>query len=147
MGGLFREIGWEIDPALGARAGLGTCYIIYAIMVLMIYRELRAIRLEKGITLSQMSAMTGIAQPNLSRIEGGKVDARFSTLARIARALGVKPVLSAPPVLTMTDVAARMEDGRQRLAERGIHTRNVEQRLAWKQARGTDTSVERRLLR
>ena len=111
------------------------------------YRKLREIRLEKGITLSQLSAMTGIAQPNLSRIEGGKVDARYSTLARIARALGVKPVLSPPPVLAIADVKTRMANGRQRLAERGIHTRNVEQRLAWKQARGIDTTVERRLLR
>ena len=111
------------------------------------HRELREIRLEKGITLSLLSAMTGIAQPNLSRIEGGKVDARYSTLARVARALGVTPVLSPSPVLTMADVKARMADGRQRLAERGVHTRNAEQRLTWKQARGIDTSVERRLLR
>ena len=110
------------------------------------YRELRKLRLEKGITLSQLSAMTGIAQPNLSRIERGKVDARYSTLARIARALGVKPVLSAPVVMTMSDVRARMDEGRRRLAEHDIHVRDAEQRLAWKQSRGVDTKVERRLL-
>ena len=109
------------------------------------YRELRKIRTEKGITLSQLSAMTGIAQPNLSRIETGKVDARYSTLARIARALGVKPVLSGPVVMTMSDVRARMDEGRQRLAEHGIHLRDTEQRLAWKESRGIDTEVERRL--
>ena len=110
------------------------------------YRELRKIRTENGITLSQLSAMTGIAQPNLSRIEVGKVDARYSTLARIARALGVKPVLSAPVVITMSDVSARMDEGRQRLSKRGIHARDTEQRLAWKQSRGLDTTVEQRLL-
>ena len=110
------------------------------------YRELRKIRTDRGITLSQLSAMTGIAQPNLSRIEGGRVDARYSTLARIARVLGVKPVLSAPTVMTMSDVKLRMDEGRKRLAEHGIHIRDAEQRLAWKHSRGVDTAVERRLL-
>lgn len=110
------------------------------------YTRLREARLGMGITLSQLSAMTGIAQPNLSRIETGKVDARYSTLARIARALGVELVVSDPTVLTLADVRARMADGAQRLAERGIPPRDNEQRLEWKQARGVDTTVERRLL-
>ena len=74
------------------------------------------------------------------------MDARYSTLARIARALGVKPVLSAPDVVTMSDVRRRMDAGRKRLAEHGIHVRDVEKRLAWKESRGVDTAVERRLL-
>lgn len=110
------------------------------------YRELRKIRTDRGITLSQLSAMTGIAQPNLSRIEGGRVDARYSTLARIARALGAKPVLSTPGVITMSDVRRRMDEGRKRLAGHGIHVRDAEKRLAWKLSRGVDTAVERRLL-
>ena len=110
------------------------------------YRQLRETRLGMGITLSQLSAMTGIAQPNLSRIEAGKVDARYSTLARIARALGVELVVAAPAVLPLADVRARMAEGARRLAERGIPPRANEQRLEWKQARGVDTAVERRLL-
>ena len=110
------------------------------------YRQLRELRLGKGITLSQLSTMTGIAQPNLSRIGAGKVDARYSTSARIARALGVELVLSAPALLTLADVKARMAEGARRLSERGIPARDVEQRLVWKQARGIDTTVERRLL-
>jgi len=111
-----------------------------------VYRELRKIRTDRGITLSQLSAMTGIAQPNLSRIELGGVDARYSTLARIARALGVKLVLSEPSVMTVSDVKRRMDEGRKRLAEHGIHARDAEQRLARKEERGIDTSVERRIL-
>lgn len=114
--------------------------------VLDVYRQLRKIRLEKGMTLAQLSAMTAIAQPNLSRIETGKVDARYSTLARIARALGVELVLSSPGVLTLEDVKARMADGAGRLADCGIPDRDTERRLEWKQARGIDTTVERRLL-
>ncbi|MDE0376732.1 MAG: helix-turn-helix domain-containing protein [bacterium] len=110
------------------------------------YNQLRETRLAKGITHSQLSAMTGIAQPNLSRIEAGKVDARYSTLARIARALGVELVVSDPAVLTLAEAQARMADGARRLAERGIPPRDNEQRLEWKQARGVDTTVERRLL-
>lgn len=110
------------------------------------YRRLREARLAAGLTLSQVATMTGIAQPNLSRIEAGKVDARYSTLARIARALGVELVVAAPTVLTLADVRARMAEGTRRLAERGIGPRDNEQRLEWKQARGVDTTVERRLL-
>lgn len=110
------------------------------------YKELREARLAKGITHSQLSAMTGIAQPNLSRIETGKVDARYSTLARIARALGVELVVSDPTALTLADVQSRMAEGAQRLADSGIPPRDNEQRLEWKQARGVDTTVERRLL-
>ena len=113
---------------------------------LTMYRQLRELRQEKGITLSQLSAMTGIAQPNLSRIEAGKVYPRYSTLARIARALGVEMSLTAPDVLSVADIEARMGDGRRRLAEHEIQTRDVEQRLVWKEARGVDTTVERRIL-
>ena len=100
----------------------------------------------KGITHSQLSTMTGIAQPNLSRIEAGKVDARYSTLARIARALGVDLVVSARIPLPIADVQARMAEGARRLTDRGIPPRDNERRLEWKQARGVDTTVERRLL-
>ena len=120
-------------------------YITFAIIQLAMYRELRKIRSEMEITLAQLSAMTGIAQPNLSRVEAGKVDARSSTLARIARALGVKPVLSVPTVMTMSEVRGRMDEGRKRLSEHGIHVRDTEQRLAWKQSRGIDTTIERSL--
>ena len=50
----------------------------------------------------------------------------------------------APDVLSVDDIKARMADGRRRLAEHDIPARDVEQRLAWKEARGVDTTVERR---
>ena len=55
-------------------------------------------------------------------------------------------MISDPAVLPLADVQARMADGAQRLAARGIPPRDNEQRLEWKQARGVDTTVERRLL-
>ena len=88
------------------------------------------------MTPAELSSLTGIAQPNLSRIEGGRVDTRLSTLVRIAHALGMDLATVERPVITMEEVRSRMEKGRRRLAERGLHPRNVEGRLAWKRARG-----------
>lgn len=48
--------------------------------------------------------------------------------------------------MTISDVKARMDEGRKRLTERGIHVRDVRKRLEWKESRGIDTRVERRIL-
>ncbi len=48
-----------------------------------------ALRKEKGLRQSELASLTGIKQPNLSRIENGLVEPRQSTLEKIARALGV----------------------------------------------------------
>lgn len=48
--------------------------------------------------------------------------------------------------MTMSEVKARMEEGRKRLAEHGIYVRDVRKRLEWKESRGIDTTVERRIL-
>ena len=58
----------------------------------------------------------------------------------------MKPVPPAPVVMTISDIKARMDEGRKRLAERGIHVRDVRKRLEWKESRGIDTTVERRIL-
>lgn len=47
--------------------------------------------------------------------------------------------------LSLTEMRAQADAARQRLAGAGID-RDLEQRLAWKESRGVDTSVERRLL-
>lgn len=44
----------------------------------------------KGITLRQLSELTGIDNANLSNIERGKIDPRFSTLTKICDSLGLK---------------------------------------------------------
>jgi transcriptional regulator with XRE-family HTH domain len=43
------------------------------------------------MTLAVLSRKSGIAQPNLSRIESGKTDPRWSTIERIIEALGLDP--------------------------------------------------------
>jgi transcriptional regulator with XRE-family HTH domain len=51
--------------------------------------RIREERLRRGMTLAVLSRRSGIAQPNLSLIENGKTDPRWSTVERISEALGV----------------------------------------------------------
>ena len=43
----------------------------------------------KGITLRQLSELTGIAPANLCKIERGETDPRLSTIKTISEALGL----------------------------------------------------------
>ncbi len=52
--------------------------------------RIRHFRTQKGMTISQVSQITGISGPQLSRIENGKTSAPVSTLNTIAQALGTK---------------------------------------------------------
>ncbi|MEN8042011.1 MAG: helix-turn-helix transcriptional regulator [Actinomycetota bacterium] len=51
--------------------------------------RIREERLRRNMTLVVLSRRSGIAQPNLSRIENGKMDPRWSTVERILAALGI----------------------------------------------------------
>ena len=53
-------------------------------------RIVHLIRREKGMRQSELALLTGLKQPNLSRIENGLVSPRHNTLEKIARALGVE---------------------------------------------------------
>lgn len=53
--------------------------------------RLRILRESQGLTLDQLSLLTGIASSNLSQIETGKTDPRWSTVMRILDALGIEP--------------------------------------------------------
>jgi len=54
-------------------------------------RVIHLMRKEKGMRQSELALLTGLKQPNLSRIENGLVAPRHSTLERIAKAMGVDP--------------------------------------------------------
>ena len=47
----------------------------------------------------------------------------------------------------MSEVEAWAAEGRRKLADRGIYTRDLEKRLEWKRSRGIDTSAEQRFVR
>jgi transcriptional regulator with XRE-family HTH domain len=54
-------------------------------------RELREIRLRRGLSQADLSAMTGVAEFTISEIESGKrANPRPSTLRRLAQGLGVE---------------------------------------------------------
>jgi len=53
-------------------------------------RVIHLMRKEKGMRQSELALLTGLKQPNLSRIENGLVSPRQVTLEKIAKALGVE---------------------------------------------------------
>ena len=54
-------------------------------------KRLRKLRREKALSQQDLMRMTGIAQATLSDLEGGKREARASTLRKLAEALEVQP--------------------------------------------------------
>jgi transcriptional regulator with XRE-family HTH domain len=112
----------------------------------MIYRRIRSERVAQGVTLEELSKRTGIAASNLSRLERGRVDARASTLIRVLRALGMSLTVTPTPVMALDDIKARMAVGAARLSDFGVDERDADARIDWKERRGLDTKVERRLL-
>ena len=54
-------------------------------------KRLRKLRREKALSQQDLMTMTGIAQATLSDLEGGKREARASTLRKLAQALEVQP--------------------------------------------------------
>jgi transcriptional regulator with XRE-family HTH domain len=55
--------------------------------------RIREIREARGLTLDALAAKSGIAKPNLSRLENDKVTPTFETLSTIAAALDTHPAL------------------------------------------------------
>jgi transcriptional regulator with XRE-family HTH domain len=58
-----------------------------------IAQSLRAAREKKGMSQRALSALTGVPQGHISRIEAGAVDIRLSSLIELARALDLEPML------------------------------------------------------
>jgi transcriptional regulator with XRE-family HTH domain len=55
--------------------------------------RIRTIRQSRGLTLDALAAKSGIAKPNLSRLENDKVTPKYDTLRTIAAALNTHPAL------------------------------------------------------
>ncbi len=55
-------------------------------------KEIRRLRIQKGMTQRDLSIRTGINEANISKYERGKQNLRLETLERIATALDVHPV-------------------------------------------------------
>ena len=109
--------------------------------------RLRATREAIGLTQEAVSRTSGIAAPNLSKIERGRSDIQISTLMRILDAMNMDIELvprDAP--ISLQGVLAQSERGRERLNSTGIAQSDPQMRLNAKRARGVDVSVEQSLL-
>ena len=62
---------------------------------------LAALRLQRGLSQQQLSDLTGIQQPQLSRIESGLHDIKATTAEKLAKALGVSVAAVIDAVLKM----------------------------------------------
>ena len=56
----------------------------------MFGRNVRRIRMGKGLTQEELAEGAGISQVQIARIEAGKINTSISTVVAIAKALGVK---------------------------------------------------------
>jgi len=110
--------------------------------------QLRVAREAIGLTQADVSRATGIAAPNLSTIENGRVDIRLSTLERVLDALQMDvQLVPRDRRISLDEAIAQSERGRAQLVAAGMVPSDPQQRLAAKERRGVDVSVERSLLR
>jgi predicted transcriptional regulator len=71
--------------------------------------QLRVGRETAGLSQRAVSAMSGVQQGQLSKIENGAVDPRLSSIEQIARSLGLELVLV--PRRSLTAVQAVLDAG------------------------------------
>lgn len=52
--------------------------------------SIRKLRSERGLTISRVSEVSGIFQPNITRIELSQHNPHIDTLERLAKAIGIR---------------------------------------------------------
>jgi transcriptional regulator with XRE-family HTH domain len=74
-------------------------------------QNVRAARLKAGLTQEELADRTGMARPNVARVESGRHAASIETLRRVAKALGVAvaALLAAPLAASDEDDLALAE--------------------------------------
>lgn len=109
--------------------------------------RLRVARESAGLTQSALSRATGIAVPNLSRVESGKADLRMSTLNRVLEALDLEVRLVPRAArVPMSEVVRWSESGRSRIDAAGLGPSSPQDRLDARRRGGEDVAVEQALL-
>ncbi len=53
--------------------------------------KLKAIRESRFLTQEMLAARSGVSRPSIARLERGDEEARYSTIWKLAEALGVEP--------------------------------------------------------
>lgn len=81
--------------------------------------RVRALRLERGLTLDELAARSGVSRRLITLLEAGQANSSLGTLDKLARALGIgfgALVLPKPPPLLVAEVPAQVapiwEDGK-----------------------------------
>jgi len=109
---------------------------------------IRRERESRGWSLGDLASRTGIAQPNLSRLERGLSDVRLSTLQRVAEAFGVTITLtSGDRRRRLDEVVGTAARARARILAAGLGESEPGDRLARRERRGEQATVEAAALR
>lgn len=101
------------------------------------------------MSLTDVSARTGVSRSQISLIENSKTDPRISTVVRLLSCYdsGLADLEPNPPrSVTIEDVMARAERGAQVLEQVGLGPSDPLARLDWKAQRDYDVEAERRAL-
>lgn len=53
--------------------------------------RLRTVRLAKMLSQEELAEKSGVSRVAITRLERGNIDARFATVRKLAKALGVEP--------------------------------------------------------
>lgn len=111
--------------------------------------RLRQMRDLKRLSLSDVSARTGVSRAQLCLIENGKADPRISTVVKILSCYGsglgdLEP--SPIEVVSVAEVLSRAERGVQLLESVGLGPSDPLARLDWKEQHQEDVSLERTAL-
>ena len=62
-----------------------------AVAVMPKLGRLKEIRKSKYLSQRMLAQRSGVSRPTIARLEGGEEEARYSTLWKLAEALGVEP--------------------------------------------------------
>jgi transcriptional regulator with XRE-family HTH domain len=111
--------------------------------------RLRQMRDLRRLSLSDVSARTGISRAQLCLIENGKVDPRISTVVKILSCYdsGLADLEPNPiEVVSVGEILARAERGARLLESVGLGPSDAQARLDWKEQRQVDVGIERNAL-
>ncbi|TQR28356.1 XRE family transcriptional regulator [Lysinibacillus sphaericus] len=77
--------------------------------------EIRQRRKSRGLSISQLSKLSGVSQPYISQIESGERNASVKTLNKLVEILGVSKLYSlrAQGYLDETDILALLDENKR----------------------------------